>query len=235
MTQKILMVVTSNNVMGATGKLTGIWAEELALPYYAFIDAGFAVDIASPKGGQAPIDPGSVKPEGQNVPSVNRMLYDEALKMSLTQTFKTETVDAKAYAAIFFPGGHGTMWDMATDAGTKGIVETADRNNIPIGAVCHGVSALVSARRSDGQPIVAGRRINSFTDAEEEAAGLTKVMPFLLESKLRELGARFEGAANWQAFAVTDGLLVTGQNPRSSELVAAGVLETIENTKRKVA
>jgi putative intracellular protease/amidase len=235
MTQKILMVVTSNNVMGASGKPTGIWAEELALPYFAFTDAGFAVDVASPKGGAAPIDPASIKRAGQNSPSVDRMLRDAPVQKALAHTHRTADVNLAAYAAVFFPGGHGTMWDMATDAGTKAIVETADRNQLPVGAVCHGVSALVSARRADGLPFVAGRRINSFTNAEEDAAGLTSVMPFLLETRLRELGGQFESAANWKAFAVTDGMLVTGQNPQSSALAAEAILKLLADRRRKAA
>ncbi len=235
MTRKLLMIVTSNGKMGAMDRKTGIWAEELAVPYYSFADAGFTVDIASSKGGQAPLDPGSLKEPGQNSVHVDRMLSDKSLMKAVSATHKAADVDVKAYDAVFFPGGHGTMWDFADDKSIKAIVEYADRNGMMIGAVCHGVSALVSAVRVDGKPLVAGRRVNSFTDAEEEAAGLTKVMPFLLETRLREQGARFEGAANWQAFSVQDGMLFTGQNPQSSELVANAMLGSFKAKSGKAA
>lgn len=235
MTRKILMVVTSNGKMGKTGRKTGVWAEELAAPYYAFLDAGFEIDLASPKGGQVPIDAGSMKPVGQNSPAVDRMLADEALTKAIASTHETSAVDAIVYEAVFFPGGHGTMWDFADDLGIKAIVEASDRAAIPLGAVCHGVSALVSAKSKDGKSLVAGRKVNSFTNAEEEAAGLTEAMPFLLETRLRELGAKFEGAANWQAFAVEDGLLFTGQNPQSSEKVAQAVLKAVMAKNAKAA
>jgi putative intracellular protease/amidase len=227
MTKKILMVVTSNSALGSTGKTTGIWAEELAVPCFAFTDAGHEVEIASPKGGQAPFDPNSIKAEGQNHASVERMLADARLAAKAANTHILADVVKDGFDAIFFPGGHGTMWDMADNADIKVLVESADRNGLVIGAVCHGVSALVSATGKDGKPFVAGRRVNSFTDAEEEAAGLTSVMPFLLESRLRALGARFECAPNWQAFSVRDGHLITGQNPASSALVADHMLAAL--------
>jgi putative intracellular protease/amidase len=235
MKKKLLMIVTSNDAMGSTGRKTGVWAEEIAVPYYSFADAGFAIDMASPKGGQAPLDPGSLKEAGQNSPEVDRMLADKGLMKALSATHKTADVGITAYDAVFFPGGHGTMWDFADDQSIKAIVEHADRNGLTIGAVCHGVSALVSAKRLDGKPLVAGRRVNSFTDAEEEAAGLTKAMPFLLETRLREQGAKFESGANWQAFSVQDGLLFTGQNPQSSERVANAMLSSLNVKPGKAA
>jgi putative intracellular protease/amidase len=235
MTRKLLMIVTSNDAMGDTGRKTGLWAEELAGPYYAFADQGFKITLASPEGGRAPIDPGSMKDAGQNSPAVERMLKDAKLQAALAATLRTVDVDASAYDAVFFPGGHGTMWDLANDKSIKAIVERADRNGMAIGAVCHGVSALVSAKRADGKPLVAGRRVNSFTDAEEEAAGLTQAMPFLLEARLRELGGKFEGGPNWQPFAVQDGLLFTGQNPQSSELVAQAMLDSLKAKSGKAA
>jgi putative intracellular protease/amidase len=227
MSKKILFIVTSNAQMGAGGKATGIWAEELAVPYYAMIDAGFAVDIASPAGGQAPMDPGSMKPAGSNVPAVERFLNDtEAMHKSAT-TVSASSVNAATYDAVFFPGGHGTMWDLPTDAGVTTAVESAFAANKIIASVCHGAAGLVTAKRADGKSIVAGKRVNSFTDSEEAAAGLTTVVPFLLEARIRELGAIFEGAANWQPFAIRDGNLITGQNPSSSELVAHHVIDAL--------
>jgi putative intracellular protease/amidase len=231
MTSRILMIVTSNNRLGhtgkATGKTTGIWAEELAEPYIQFVDAGVQVDIASPAGGAAPLDAASVKPAGSNAPSVERFLADATAQTKLQHTLKASDVNAADYNAIFFPGGHGTMWDLPQDDGVRRAVEAAYAARRVIGSVCHGAAGLVSARRADGKAVVEGHRINSFTDAEEAAVGLTEVVPFLLESRLRELGARFEGAPNWQAFSVHDGVFVTGQNPQSSALVAQGVLTAL--------
>ncbi len=224
MTRRILMIVTSNAQMGDTGKPTGFWAEELATPYYALQDAGAQIDLASPLGGAVPVDPSSVKPRGQNAPVVERFLADTALQAALATTAAAQAVDAAAYDAVFFPGGHGTMWDLPGDAGVTHAVEAAFAGGKLIASVCHGAAGLVSAKRPDGQPVVQGLRINSFTDAEEAAVGLTGVVPFALETRLRELGATFEGAPMWQAFAVQDGPFITGQNPQSSELVAHELL-----------
>jgi putative intracellular protease/amidase len=228
MSKCILVITTSNAVMGNTGKPTGIWAEELAVPYYAFIDAGFDVEIASPKGGSIPFDPSSIKQPGQNDPVVERLLADETVQEKIKSTRVAADVDASAFDAVFFPGGHGTMWDLPNDAGVTRAVETAFARGKLIGAVCHGPAGLVSAKRGDGRSIVEGLRINSFTDAEEKEVGLIDVVPFRLESRLRELGGRFEGTGNWQPFAVRDGQLVTGQNPQSSALVAQKLIEALQ-------
>jgi putative intracellular protease/amidase len=227
MNRRILMIVTSNARMGSTGQATGLWAEELAVPYYRFVDAGLQVDLASPDGGAAPIDAGSLKPRGENAPLVERWLADEAAQAKLRATTKACDVDASTYDAVFFPGGHGTMWDLPGDAGVKRAVESAYGAGKLVASVCHGAAGLVSARGVDGQPLVKGRRINAFTDDEEAAAGQTETVPFLLESRLRELGALFEGAPNWQSFSVRDGQFITGQNPQSSDRVAHDVLEAL--------
>lgn len=224
---RILMIVTSNARMGDTGKPTGVWAEELATPYFALVDAGVEVELASPAGGPAPIDPASVKAKGENDAIIERFLADATLQKRIAATRKVGELDPAAYDAIFFPGGHGTMWDLPTDAGVKRVVEAAYASNKIIASVCHGAAGLVTAKRPDGKPIVQGRRVNSFTDAEEAAAGLTQVVPFPLETRLRELGGQFEGAPNWQAYAVRDGQLITGQNPQSSARVAQYVLEAL--------
>jgi putative intracellular protease/amidase len=213
--------------MGDSGKPTGIWAEEIAVPYYELLDAGIDVQIASPRGGAVTMDPGSIKPAGQNDPAVERFLADAAAQAKLQATHIAASVDASAFDAVFFPGGHGTMWDLPGDAGVTRAVESAYAAGKLIASVCHGAAGLVSARRPDGEPVVKGLRINSFTDAEEAAVGLADVVPFHLESRLRELGALFEGAANWQAFAVRDGQFITGQNPQSSRLVAEHVLRAL--------
>lgn len=233
MKPRILMIVTSNARMGDTGKPTGLWAEELAVPYYALVDAGAEVSFASPAGGPAPIDPGSVKAQGENDAVVERFLADAALQSRIATTPKASTCDGAQFDAVFFPGGHGTMWDLPVDAGVARAVERAFAAGKLIASVCHGAAGLVAAMRPDGQPIVKGLRVNSFTNAEEVAVGLEKVVPFMLETRLRELGGRFEGAANWQPFAIHDGQLITGQNPQSSLLVAEALLNAlpIEETK----
>jgi len=228
MTSRILIIVTSNARLGDTGKPTGFWAEELAAPYYALTDAGAQVDFASPAGGAAPLDPGSVKPPGENDAVVERFLADSALQTRLATTPRIADLDVGAYDALFFPGGHGTMWDLPGHPGVTHAVERAFATGKVIASVCHGAAGLVSARRPDGRSIVAGKRVNSFTDAEEAAVGLTGVVPFALETRLRELGGQFEGAAKWQPFVVRDGQLVTGQNPQSSALVAAALLEALK-------
>ena len=227
MTSRILMIVTSNARMGDTGQPTGLWAEELAVPYYALADAGVEVTLASPAGGPAPIDPGSVKPVGQNDPVVERFLADTLLQARIAATPKASEFDGAAFDAVFFPGGHGTMWDLPVDAGVTRAVERAFADGKLIASVCHGAAGLVTARRPDGHSIVKDLRVNSFTDAEEKAVGLEKVVPFLLETRLRELGGRFEGTGNWQPFALRDGQLITGQNPQSSHLVAQSLLAAL--------
>jgi putative intracellular protease/amidase len=224
---KVLMIATSTTRMGAGGKPTGIWAEEIAAPYYALVDAGADVQIASPLGGAVTMDPGSIKPVGQNDPVVERFLTDAAAQAKVQSTHVAAAVDASAFDAVFFPGGHGTMWDLPGDAGVTRAVESAYAAGKLIASVCHGAAGLVTAKRPDGEPVVKGRRVNSFTDAEEAAVGLADVVPFQLESRLRELGALFEGAANWQPFAVRDGQFITGQNPQSSSLVARHLLTAL--------
>lgn len=227
MTPRILMIVTSNARLGDTGKPTGLWAEELAVPYYALVDAGVEVTLASPAGGPTPIDPGSLKPVGENDPVVERFLADAALQARIAATSKAADLDGAQFDAVFFPGGHGTMWDLPHDAGVTRAVERAFAARKLIASVCHGAAGLVTALRPDGQSIVKDLRVNAFTDAEEVAVGLETVVPFLLETRLRQLGGKFEGAANWQPFAIRDGQLITGQNPQSSHLVALELLAAL--------
>jgi putative intracellular protease/amidase len=220
MTHRVLIITTSHTQLGNTGKPTGVWAEELVAPYYQLVDAGAEVTLASPKGGAIAFDPGSLKPAGQNDALVERFLADPQAQTQTQKAHPVASVDASQFDAVFFPGGHGTMWDLPVDAGVTRAVEAAFAAHKIIASVCHGAAGLVSAKRPDGMSIVKGKRINAFTDAEEAAVGLTAVVPFRLESRLRELGAVFEGAANWQAFAAQDGPFITGQNPQSSKLVA---------------
>lgn len=235
MSRKILFITTSHTQMGNTGRQTGIWAEEVAAPYLAFTDAGYEVDIASPKGGEAPFDPGSVKPKGQNSEVIEYFLADPEAQRKTKHTQLVADIDVANYDAVFFPGGHGAMWDLPEDANVTRVVEEAHASGKVIGAVCHGVAGLVTARSADGRSIVSGRRVNSFTDDEEDAAGLSGVVPFKLESRLRELGAHFEKAPNWASFAVQEGALVTGQNPASSAHVAQLVLQALGVTAANVA
>jgi putative intracellular protease/amidase len=226
--KRILMIATSNAVMGSSGRPTGIWADELAVPYCLLVDAGVEVVLASPLGGPVTLDPGSLKPAGQNDPLVDRFLADPVAQAKAKATHCAAQMDASMFDAVFFPGGHGTMWDLPNDAGVTRAVEVAFAAGKLIASVCHGAAGLVTARRPDGEPVVKGLRVNSFTDAEEDAVGLSAIVPFHLETRLRELGAQFEGAANWTAFAVCDGQFITGQNPQSSALVAQHVLRALK-------
>ncbi len=231
MRKRILMIVTSHSTMGASGKATGVWAEELTAPYYIFLDAGMEVEIASPKGGKVPFDPASIKPKGQSEAHIERFLADPAAQRKVADTLVAAAADARGFDAVFFPGGHGAMWDLPNDAGVTRAVEAAFAAGKVIAAVCHGAAGLVTARRADGKSILFGKQVNGFTDAEEAAAGQTEVVPFLLETRMRELGGKFQKAPNWQVFAVRDGQLITGQNPNSSALVAQYILAALEDSQ----
>ena len=225
--KRALVILTSHGVKGETGEPTGFYWEELATPYWALRDAGYTVDIASVKGGKPPADPGSAAAEGRPA-AVQRFLDDAAAMAALEHSHPVADVDPGAYAAVFLPGGHGVMWDTGQSPAVGTAVARAYENGAVVGAVCHGPAGLIGATLSDGTPLVSGKRVNSFTDAEEDAVGLTEVVPYLLETKLRALGARFEGnPENFQSYALRDGRLVTGQNPRSSERVAALLIEAL--------
>ena len=221
--------------MGDSGKPTGIWVEELAVPYYQFIDAGMNVTIASPLGGAVPFDPSSVAATGKNSPQVERFLADADAQKAVQTTHTVTTLDPAVLDAVFFPGGHGTMWDLPNNSAVTTLVEKQFAANKIVAAVCHGPAGLVSAKRADGKSILFGKKVNAFTDAEEVAAGLMEVIPFTLESRIRELGGVFESVANWQPHAVRDGNLITGQNPASSEKVAALVLAALNESAKLAA
>lgn len=221
----ILIVVTSHDRLGDSGEPTGLWLEELATPYYVFHDAGADVTLASIEGGKVPFDPRSVG--GTQPPSVARFLADGAALAAAETSRALDTVDFAAYDAIFFPGGHGTMWDLPQSLVLAEQLGRAFERGQIVATVCHGAAALVSARRADGRSVVAGRMVNSFTDAEEAAVGLTNTVPFLLESRLRALGGDFRGGPDFQPFLVQDGPLITGQNPQSSQKVAEAVLAAL--------
>ena len=222
----ILFIVTSQALLGNTGEPTGVWLEELTTPYYMFKDAGYEVEIASVQGGEIPVDPRSLSDEDKPE-SVVKFESDEALQTSLQSSAAANQVDSSKYAAVFFPGGHGTMFDFPNNGTLAGVINDVLARDGVVAAVCHGPAALVGVNGPDGEPIVKGKKVSVFTDAEEEAVGLTDEMPFALESKLAELGAEIISAENWAPQAVRDGNLVTGQNPASSAEVARLVLEAL--------
>ncbi len=226
--QNILMVLTSHATMGASGVPTGAWFEEMATPYYAFLDRGAAVTIASIRGGRVPFDPASMRPRGDNPASVERFLDDAKATADLEASLPVGEAEPDAYDVLLLPGGHGTMWDFPDDQALRRLIEEMWRRGRVIAAVCHGPAGLVNARNELGRPIVEGRRVSAFTDSEERAAGLAHVVPFLLETRLRALGARFEGGPDFQPYAVRDGRLITGQNPMSAEPLAALVLDAVQ-------
>jgi putative intracellular protease/amidase len=222
---KILMVLTSHDKLGDTGRKTGFWLEEFAAPYYTFLDAGAAVTLASPKGGQPPIDPKSDTPEGQT-DLTRRFKQDPAAQAVLAKTLMLAEMNAADHDAVFYPGGHGPMWDLAEDPRSIALIEAFWDAGKPVAAVCHAPGALRHVK-SRGQAIVQGKRVTGFTNGEEEAVQLTKVVPFLVEDELKRLGGRYEKAADWASFAVTDGRLVTGQNPASSTAGAEALLKLL--------
>ena len=228
MTQpKILIITTSAATMGTSDEPTGLWLEELTTPWYAFVDAGADLTLASIAGGKIPVDPRSLKPAGQNDASVERALKDATFQRLINATPKFDTLDASGFDAILLPGGHGTMFDYPENVALARLVAEFDAAGKVVAAVCHGPAGLVGARRADGTPVVAGRRVAAFTDSEERAAGLDKAVPFLLETRLKELGARHEAGPDFKPFALRDGNLVTGQNPASAEPLARLVMEAL--------
>ena len=224
---KILMVLTSHDRLGDTGKKTGFWLEEFAAPYYLLKDAGAQITLASPKGGQPPLDPKSSQPENQT-DLTRRFLADPAAQADLAHTKKLADVSANEFDALFYPGGHGPMWDLSDNAKSAALIEAFAKADKPVAAVCHAPIALVNARGKDGEFLVKGKRVTGFTNEEEEAVGLTKVVPFLVENVLKERGAVYRKAANWVPYVQVDGKLVTGQNPASSGPAAEALLKLLQ-------
>ena len=222
----VLMILTSHDQLGNTGKKTGFWLEEFAAPYYAFRDAGVAITLASPKGGQPPLDPKSDEPANQTH-DTDRFRKDTDAQAALGSTLKLSTLQAADYDAVFYVGGHGPLWDLAEDAYSIALIETMYAADKPVAAVCHGPGVLRHPRRADGQPLVAGKKVTGFTNSEEAAVQLTDVVPFLVEDELKRLGGQYSQLADWQPYAVVDGNLVTGQNPASSVVVAQAVLKLL--------
>ena len=221
---KILMVLTSHDRLGDTGRKTGFWLEEFAAPYFQFKDAGAEIVIASPKGGQPPLDPKSNEPKFQT-DLTRRFEADPAAKAHLAKTVRLESVEEGDVDTVFYPGGHGPMWDLAEDADSIELIEEFVVARKPVALVCHAPGVLRHVQTPEGVPLVKGRNVTGFTDTEEEAMGLTHVVPFLVEDMLKEEGANFTKTADWGVHVVTDGLLITGQNPASSGPAAKVLLE----------
>lgn len=223
MKQRALIVLTSHAQMGDTGNPTGFWLEEMAVPYYAFLEAGYAVTVASPDGGIAPLDPLSLTEDYESA-TTRRFRADVEAMRAVTETKRLVDVSADDYALLFYPGGHGPMWDLATDETNAALASSFVAANKPVGAVCHGPAALVRATLPDGRPLCAGHEVTCFSNQEEEMIGLTAVMPFLLEDRLGELGASFVAAQPFEPCVAGEGLVITGQNPASSAGVAERLL-----------
>jgi putative intracellular protease/amidase len=223
---KILMVLTSHDELGDTGNKTGFWLEEFAAPYYVFKDAGAEITLASPKGGQPPIDPAS-DDDGAQTEDTHRFKADAAAQDHLAATLKLADVTEAGFDAIFYPGGHGPLWDLAEDADSKRLIEAFAAADRPVGAVCHAPAVFRDTLGADGKPLVSGRRVTGFTNSEEEAVGLTKVVPFLVEDMLKANGGQYEKGADWASFVLQDGKLVTGQNPASSAPAAKALLDLL--------
>lgn len=220
---KVLMVLTSHDRLGDTGDKTGFWLEEFAAPYYILKDAGLDVTLASPKGGQPPLDPRSDDPDAETE-AMRRFKKDPEAKAALANTVKLSDVSPDEYDAVFYPGGHGPLWDLAEDRDSVALIESIYAAGKPVGAVCHGPAALRRAKAPDGTPLVRGKAVTGFSNTEEAAVGLTDVVPFLVEDMLKQNGGDYSKAENWEPHAVTDGNLVTGQNPGSSEATARALV-----------
>lgn len=227
---KVLIVLTSHSDLGNTGEKTGFWVEEFASPYYVLADAGAELTIASPKGGQPPVDPKSDALDAQTE-ATKRFKADEALKNKVAHTVKLSEVNQADYDAVFYPGGHGPLWDLANDANSIALIEDFYKHGKPVAFVCHAPAALVKVKAPNGEPLVKGKEVTGFSNTEEEAVQLTKVVPFLLEDELVKLGGNYSKTADWGSYVKQDGLLITGQNPGSSEEAAQLLLKTLKAGK----
>ena len=224
---KILIVLTSHDKLGDTGKPTGFWLEEFAAPYYVFKDAGAEIVLASPKGGQPPLDPKSDAPDAQTE-MTKRFKNDAEGQALLANTHKLDEVSAEDFDAVFYPGGHGPLWDLTGNAKSIALIESFIQARKPVAAVCHAPAALVQVRGADGEYLVKGKQVTGFTNTEEEGVQLTEVVPFLLEDKLKEIGGDYSKGPDWASYVRVDGLLVTGQNPASSEEAAREQLKLLK-------
>lgn len=223
---KVLVVLTSHDQLGDTGEKTGFWIEEFAAPYYVLHDAGIEVTIASPKGGQPPIDPKSALPDFQTE-ATKRFDADKELQTKLANSIALDTINEQDYDAIFYPGGHGPLWDLTNDKTSIALIESFWAHNKPVAAVCHAPAVFRFVKNSDGTPLVKGKKVTGFSNSEEEAVQLTDVVPFLVEDELIKLGALYSKGEDWHSYVVKDGLLITGQNPGSSEEAAKALFKLL--------
>ena len=228
---KILFVLTSHSQLGNTDQKTGFWIEEFASPYYVLSDAGADITIASPAGGQPPVDPKSEAEEAQSTATL-RFFKDMVAIDKVAYSLKLSDVKPEEYDAVFYPGGHGPLWDLATDKTSIKLIEDFYNTQKPIAFVCHAPAALVNVKAENGEPLVKGKKVTGFTNTEEEAVGLSKIVPFLLEDELKNLGAHYSKGDDWSSFTQQDGLLITGQNPGSSEEVAKLLLKILKGEKQ---
>ncbi len=224
--KNVLFVLTSHEELGNTGHKTGFWIEEFAAPYYTLKDNGVTITIASPKGGQPPMDPTSATPDFET-PATLRFNEDKNTQDALSKSLKLETINEADYDAVFYPGGHGPLWDLAEDKNSIALIESFYANNKPVSAVCHAPAIFKSTKNTDGTPLVKGKNVTGFTNTEEDAVQLTTIVPFLVEDMLKENGGVYSRKDDWHPHAVEDGLLITGQNPASSELVAELLLKRL--------
>ncbi len=223
---KVLFVLTSHSELGNTGKKTGFWVEEFAAPYYAMADKKVDITIASPKGGQPPVDPKSEAPDAQTE-ATKRYYADAALKEKVAHTEKLAEVNAADYDAVFYPGGHGPMWDLYDDKNSIALIQSFWAEGKPVAAVCHAPSALLNVKDEKGEPLVKGKKVTGFTNSEEEGVQLTNVVPYLLEDELKAKGGHYSSGSDWSSYVVEDGMLITGQNPASSEEAAIKLLSLL--------
>jgi putative intracellular protease/amidase len=223
---KILMVLTSHDKLGNTGKKTGFWLEEFAAPYYVLKDAGATVTVVSPLGGQPPLDPKSDVPDAQTE-DTQRFKADPAAQSVLAHTLKLSEIAAGDFDAVFYPGGHGPLWDLAEDTSSIALIEATLAAGKPIALVCHAPGVLRQVKAANGEPLVQGKAVTGFTNTEEQAVGLTEIVPFLVEDMLMQNGGNYSKVADWQPYVVKDGLLITGQNPASSAPAAKQLLEQL--------
>jgi putative intracellular protease/amidase len=224
---KVLMVLTSHGELGKTGDKTGFWIEEFAAPYYVLADAGVEITLASPKGGQPPVDPKSESADSQTN-ATKRFYSDFDLIDKVAHSLKLSEINEENFDGVFYPGGHGPLWDLVNNLNSRTLIETFYRHNKPVAFVCHAPAALLNVKAPDGEPLVKGKEVTGFSNREEEAVKLTKVVPFLLEDELKKLGALYSNGTDWSSYVKQDGLLITGQNPASSEGVARILLAAIE-------
>src|SRR5471030_3566721 len=223
---KLLIVLTSHDQLGDSGKKTGFWLEEFTAPYYQFLDAGVELTLASPKGGQPPLDPKSDEKEAQTS-TTDRFRQDKEAQQALANTVKLSTVEAADFDAVFYPGGHGPLWDLAEDSHSIALIEAFWKAGKPVSTVCHAPGVLRNVLLEDGTPLVKDKRVTGFSNSEEDGVGLTDIVPFLVEDELKKHGGDYSKAADWHPYAVTDGKLITGQNPASSTAVAKALLKML--------